>query len=103
MKPPLETSLAYKYFVAYRLYDGQRFDEVVIPYRPKNSMQKKLRKLLHNQKFIQIGLMLSCLLTFLLLNPHLFAAPHAAIAFPLPVLLILVAAGASWSALETYN
>jgi hypothetical protein len=103
MKPPLETSLAYKYFVAYRLYDGQRFDEVVIPYRPKNSMQKKLRKLLHNQKFIQIGLMLTCLLTFLLLNPHLFAAPHAAIAFPLPVLIILVAAGASWSALETYN
>jgi Protein kinase domain len=103
MKPPLETSLAYKYFVAYRLYDGQRFDEVVIPYRAKNSMQKKLRKLLRNQKFIFAGLVLTCFFAVVMLNLHLFSAPGAAIAFPMPLLLVLAAAAASWSTLETYN
>ncbi len=56
MRPPLETSLAYKYFVAYRLYDGQRFDEIVIPYRPKKSFQKKIRKLLQSDMRLQLCL-----------------------------------------------
>ena len=56
MKAPLETSLAYKYFVAYRLYDGQRFDEIVIPYRPERAIQNQLQAALQHQTRIQLGL-----------------------------------------------
>jgi hypothetical protein len=90
MKAPLETSLAYKYFVAYRLYDGQRFDEVVIPYKPKNSFQKKIRRGLHFDKPFQIGLALMCLAISALCWPH----P------PLPFLLLIAAAAAVWGMLQ---
>lgn len=56
MKAPLETSLAYKYFIAYRLYDGQRFDEIVIPYKPEKAIQKELNGLLQHQLKIQLAL-----------------------------------------------
>jgi hypothetical protein len=56
MKAPLETSLAYKYFVAYRLYDGQRFDEIVIPYKPEQAIQKELQAILTHQLKIQLVL-----------------------------------------------
>lgn len=90
MKPPLETSLAYKYFVAYRLYDGQRFDEVVIPYKPKNSFQKKIRRALSADKPFQIGLALMAVVIAALCYP----AP------PLPFLLLILAAAAAWAALQ---
>ncbi|MFN8654953.1 MAG: serine/threonine-protein kinase [Candidatus Obscuribacterales bacterium] len=53
MKAPLETSLAYKYFVAYRLYDGQRFDEIVIPYKPEKALQRRLQVVLRHDTFFQ--------------------------------------------------
>jgi len=90
MKAPLETSLAYKYFVAYRLYDGQRFDEVVIPYKPKNSFQKKIRRTLQADKPFQIGLGLLCLAISALCYPN----P------PLPFLLLILFAAAAWAALQ---
>jgi hypothetical protein len=93
MKAPLETSLAYKYFVAYRLYDGQRFDEVVIPYKPKNSFQKKIRKGLHADKPFSIGLGLLCLGIAALCYPH----P------PLPFLLLILVAAAVWGGLQFRN
>jgi hypothetical protein len=93
MKPPLETSLAYKYFVAYRLYDGQRFDEVVIPYRPKHSFQKKIRKVLHSDKRVQLALVVLCLLSLALCWPGL----------PIPVLLLIALAAAGWSAMQMYT
>lgn len=43
MKSPLDTSLAYKYFMSYRLFDGQRFDEIIVPYSPARSFGRKLR------------------------------------------------------------
>ena len=46
MKTPLDTSLAYKYFMSYRLFDGQRFDEVIIPYSPARSYARKVRDFL---------------------------------------------------------
>jgi hypothetical protein len=90
MKPPLETSLAYKYFVAYRLYDGQRFDEVVIPYKPKNSFQKKIRRGLHFDKPFQIGLAFMCLAISALCYPN----P------PLPFLLFILMAAGVWGMLQ---
>lgn len=44
MKSPLDTSLAYKYFMSYRLFDGQRFDEIIVPYSPARSFGRKLRE-----------------------------------------------------------
>ena len=93
MKPPLETSLAYKYFVAYRLYDGQRFDEVVIPYRPKNSFQKKIRKALNADKRLFVALIASCLL----ISAFTFPAP------PLPFLLLIMFAALSWCAVQLHT
>jgi len=90
MKPPLETSLAYKYFVAYRLYDGQRFDEVVIPYKPKNSFQKKIRRGLHFDKPFQIGMAIM----FVAISALCWPAP------PLPVLFFIAAAAAIFAALQ---
>lgn len=46
MKSPLDTSLAYKYFMSYRLFDGQRFDEIIVPYTPSRSFARKIKELL---------------------------------------------------------
>lgn len=93
MKPPLETSLAYKYFVAYRLYDGQRFDEVVIPYKSKHSFQKKIRKVLRADKRLQLILALSCLATFA------FTYPNP----PIPFLILIAMAALTWSWVQMYT
>jgi predicted Ser/Thr protein kinase len=90
MKAPLETSLAYKYFVAYRLYDGQRFDEVVIPYKPKNSFQKRIRRGLNFDKPLQIGLALMCVAISAACWPN----P------PLPFLFLIACAAAVWAGLQ---
>jgi hypothetical protein len=89
MKPPLETSLAYKYFVAYRLYDGQRFDEVVIPYRPRHSFQKKVRKMILNMRWLPYFFFALCLGTFLMTHNGW------------PVALMVMAAAAAWAYVET--
>lgn len=47
MKAPLDTSLAYKYFMSYRLFDGQRFDEVIVPYSPARSYSRKIKDLIN--------------------------------------------------------
>lgn len=85
----LETSLAYKYFVAYRLYDGQRFDEVVIPYRPRHSYQKKMRKLIHSARWLPYFFFALCLGTFLLTHNCL------------PVACLIMIAAAAWMSVET--
>lgn len=90
MKAPLETSLAYKYFVAYRLNDGQRIDEVVMPYKPKNSFQKKIRRGLAFDKPFQIGLAVMCLAIAALCWPN----P------PLPFLLFILLGALVWLGLE---
>lgn len=89
MKPPLETSLAYKYFVAYRLYDGQRFDEVVIPYRPRHSFQRKMRKLLNESRWMPYFLFVLCLGTFFLTHNGW------------PVTCMIMAAALAWMAVES--
>jgi hypothetical protein len=99
MKPPLETSLAYKYFVAYRLYDGQRFDEVVIPYRPKHSYQKKLRSYLRSERQIQWLLRLFMILSVLAATANVFAVHH----LPLPVFAAIALAAVGWVALEMHD
>ncbi len=59
MKSPLDTSLAYKYFMSYRLFDGQRFDEIIVPYSPARSYARKLREMLKVAgKRTEIGTML---------------------------------------------
>jgi hypothetical protein len=89
MKQPLETSLAYKYFVAYRLYDGQRFDEVVIPYRPRHSFQKKIRRFIHDSRWLPYFFFALCLGTYFLTHNGW------------PVACMIMAAAAAWSYIET--
>lgn len=98
MKPPLETSLAYKYFVAYRLYDGQRFDEVVIPYRPKNSYQKKLRGYLRGESRIQWLLRAFMLISVLAAMSFNMLTTHHGL--PLPVFVVIGLAALGWIALQ---
>ncbi len=70
MKGPLDTSLAYKYFMSYRLMDGQRYDETVVPYKPARSFRKLLRRLMRKQRQMQILIsLLLGLVTALLLLP----------------------------------
>lgn len=54
MKGPLDTSLAYKYFMSYRLLDGQRYDETVVPYRPTRTYRKYLRHIIKKQRYLQV-------------------------------------------------
>ncbi|MBX9688447.1 MAG: serine/threonine protein kinase [Candidatus Obscuribacterales bacterium] len=67
MKGPLDTSLAYKYFMSYRLMDGQRYDEAVVPYKPSRSLRKYLRGLIKRKKQMQITLSVLLSLTAVLL------------------------------------
>jgi serine/threonine protein kinase len=90
-KDPLERSLAYKYFVAYRLYDGQRFDEMVIPYRPRKSFEKKFRRLLQSGWKIQAWLVA--------LAVTLCLATHSS----LPFLMLVASFAAIWMWIEIYS
>ena len=54
MKGPLDTSLAYKYFMSYRLLDGQRYDETVVPYKPMRAYRKFLRHFMRRQSNLQL-------------------------------------------------
>ncbi len=54
MKGPLDTSLAYKYFMSYRLLDGQRYDETVVPYRPTRSFRNLVKLIVRKQKHLQL-------------------------------------------------
>lgn len=54
MKGPLDTSLAYKYFMSYRLLDGQRYDETVVPYRPTRAYRKFLKQSLKKHKYLSL-------------------------------------------------
>lgn len=72
MKGPLDTSLAYKYFMSYRLMDGQRYDETVVPYKPHRSFRKLIKEFMNKQK--QLQLLFSILvagITALMLNSAL--------------------------------
>ncbi len=70
MKRPLDTSLAYKYFMSYRLLDGQRYDETVVPYRPARRYRKFVRNFLIKHKYLQILLtVVMCGLACLLFVP----------------------------------
>lgn len=60
MKAPGQSSLAYKYFMSYRLYDGQRFDETVVPYKAKRSFNKKFKRFLSNHPKLYLWLILLC-------------------------------------------
>jgi len=62
MKGPLDTSLAYKYFMSYRLLDGQRYDETVVPYKPMRSYRKFLRNFIRRQSSLHffISLLVAC-------------------------------------------
>jgi hypothetical protein len=85
------------------LHDGQRFDEMVIPYRPKHSFQKKIRKSLHLDQRIWFALVLVCLVCFFAVNPHLAANPVAALVLPLPFFVLMIGAAFSWTGIEMYN
>lgn len=54
-----DSSLAYRYFMSYCSYDGQRFDETVIPYEPEYSFNIKIKKFL--DRFPRFYLLISCL------------------------------------------
>lgn len=70
MKRPLDTSLAYKYFMSYRLLDGQRYDETVVPYRPARRYKKFIRNFLIRHRYLQILLtVVMCGLACLLFVP----------------------------------
>lgn len=56
MKGPLDTSLAYKYFMSYRLLDGQRYDETVVPYRPTRCYRKILKRFINSQTHLRVAL-----------------------------------------------
>lgn len=58
MKGQLDKSLAYKYFMSYRLLDGQRYDESVVPYKASGAYRKSLRKFLKKHKNLQLLLSL---------------------------------------------
>lgn len=73
MKRPLDTSLAYKYFMSYRLLDGQRHDEAVVPYRPARRYRKFVRNFLIRHKYLQILLTIAMLTLSILL---FYPAPH---------------------------
>lgn len=103
MKGPLDTSLAYKYFMSYRLLDGQRYDETVIPYKPMRSYRKFLKQFMKRQS--NLRLIFSIVLAFtaaLLMVPGPVVSPVAgsvlllflllAVALPLAPLI------RSWSA-----
>ena len=92
MKGPLDTSLAYKYFMSYRLLDGQRYDETVVPYRPARSFRKLVKGAMRKQKQLQIIIsVIVAIITALMLNSSLsafvglflFLAFIAAISVPL--------------------
>ena len=71
MKRPLDTSLAYKYFMSYRLLDGQRYDETVVPYRPARRYRKFIRAFLKKHSYMQLLLtiLLGALATVLCFVP----------------------------------
>lgn len=75
MKSPLDTSLAYKYFMSYRLLDGQRYDETVVPYRPIRAYRKVLRHFMRRQSNLQlfISVLITAIGALLLLHGSLFA------------------------------
>lgn len=82
MKPSLDTSLAYKYFMSYRLFDGQRFDEIIVPYAPEKSLQKRVQPWLKKHgKQTYMGLMLLSLLIAIVFHTWL------------PILALVLAAG----------
>ncbi|MBX9723970.1 MAG: hypothetical protein K2X81_21370, partial [Candidatus Obscuribacterales bacterium] len=54
MKGPLDTSLAYKYFMSYRLLDGQRYDETVVPYKQTRVYRRQLKQLMKSQQKLRI-------------------------------------------------
>lgn len=54
MKGPLDTSLAYKYFMSYRLLDGQRYDETVVPYKPMRAYRKFLKQFIRKQSNLRM-------------------------------------------------
>lgn len=84
MKRPLDTSLAYKYFMSYRLLDGQRYDETVVPYRPARRYKKFVRAFLKKHKYLQVLLtVIMAGLAFLLLMPAYSTLAGLAITFML--------------------
>jgi hypothetical protein len=70
MKGPLDTSLAYKYFMSYRLLDGQRYDETVVPYKPMRAYRKFLKRFMTRQSNLQwIFSIVLAVIAALLLSP----------------------------------
>ena len=103
MKGPLDTSLAYKYFMSYRLFDGQRYDETVVPYKALRREQKFFKQLMSKYSYqcLFFGLALACVAALVFAQPTALAPAAAGLTAFLALLALclpLSVVAKSWRA-----